>query len=628
VRGAAGASRSSYTTLWLFGLANYALLLALFRGYVDPARIDGAVPAIFTVGAAVSYPACFVLAALAPSALLLWIGRRSAAWALAVTLASLLVIAVFTDRRTYEIFGFHLNGFVWNLLTTPGGVASMGAGSDSTTSAAALGAAVLALEALLLAALRRSASLQRALRPLHARAAVRGFVAWVALLLAAECLAYGWSDLTDYRPVLRQAQAMPLFVPVRFKGVAKKLGFEPARPEHGIDVDSGASALHYPLEPLRGAAPSPLPNVLWLCSESLRADMLDPEIMPATWALAQRAAWFRSHVSGSNGTRMGVFSMLYGLPGSYWESFLAERRGPVLVDRLIDLGYQIEAFTSDDFSYPEVSRTAWSRIEAAHLHELGGSGEPTWQRDRRNVGEMMQFIAGRDRSRPFFVFSFFESPHARYEFPPESVIRKPYLDTLDYVSSDFARDIALIKNRYINSVHHLDSQFARIFSFLQEQGIERNTIVIVTGDHGEEFMDAGRWGHNSTVSEAQIRVPLLVLVPGRAPEVVDRLTSHMDLPATLLARLGVENAPESYGVGLDLFGAEQRRHAYLADFGTVTYLDGELKLRFPVGAGGGMREQVSTRGDVELEDASAELAARRSDLLRMLDDLARFHRKS
>jgi uncharacterized protein len=616
---------SRYTTLWRFGLANYALLLALFAGYVDLTRVSGAPAALFVAGAMLSYPACFLAAALAPSAVALWSGRRAAGWALAVGLAALLVLAVYTDRRTYQIFGFHLNSFVWNLITTPGGIASMGAGADSMTSAAALGAGVVALEGLLLALCSR-ASLEHRLRALHGRACVRGFASAVVLLMAAGWLAYGLSDLTDYRPVLRQAQSVPLFVPVRFKGVASKLGFEAARPD-GIEVDADASALRYPLEPLRGAAPHPLPNVLWLCSESLRADMLDPEIMPATWALAQRASWFRAHVSGSNGTRMGVFSMLYGLPGSYWASFLAERRGPVLVDRLIELGYQIEAFTSDDFSYPEVSRTSWSRIDVSHLHELGGSGEPTWQRDRRNVGEMMRFLAARDRSRPFFVFSFFESPHARYEFPPESVIRRPYLDSLDYVSSDFERDISLIKNRYINSVHHLDSQFARIFEFLREQRLEGDTIVIVTGDHGEEFMDNGRWGHNSTVSEAQIRVPLLILVPGRAPEAVDRLTSHMDLPATLLARLGVENAPASYGVGIDLFGAAQRRHAYLADFGTVTYLDDRLKLRFPVSAEGGMREQVSTRRDVELDDASAELAARRPELLRMLDDLARFHRK-
>ena len=122
-------------------------------------------------------------------------------------------------------------------------------------------------------------------------------------------------------------------------------------------------------------------------------------------------------------------------------------------------------------------------------------------------------------------------------------------------------------------------------------------------------------------------MPLVIHVPGRAPEVTDRLTSHMDLPATLMPLLGVETAPEGYSVGMDLFGARTRSHAYLADWYSVTYLDPQLKLRFPTNAVRGIGEDAFTRGDAEIEDASAQLAARHADLLDMLADLSRFRRK-
>ena len=69
---------------------------------------------------------------------------------------------------------------------------------------------------------------------------------------------------------------------------------------------------------------------------------------------------------------------------------------------------------------------------------------------------------------------FFETPHARYYFPPESVIRTPYPDDINYFAlsrEQLASQIHLIKNRYINSVHHLDSQFGRVFDYLKKNDL-------------------------------------------------------------------------------------------------------------------------------------------------------------
>jgi hypothetical protein len=46
------------------------------------------------------------------------------------------------------------------------------------------------------------------------------------------------------------------------------------------------------------------------------------------------------------------------------------------------------------------------------------------------------------------TYMFFESTHAAYDFPPDSVIAKPYLEDLNYLTTDFKVDIQLIKNRY------------------------------------------------------------------------------------------------------------------------------------------------------------------------------------
>ena len=53
--------------------------------------------------------------------------------------------------------------------------------------------------------------------------------------------------------------------------------------------------------------------------------------LPSLDAFARRSARFMDHHSGGNATRIGVFSLFYSIPGTYWHQILAERQGPVFV---------------------------------------------------------------------------------------------------------------------------------------------------------------------------------------------------------------------------------------------------------------------------------------------------------
>jgi membrane-anchored protein YejM (alkaline phosphatase superfamily) len=103
-----------------------------------------------------------------------------------------------------------------------------------------------------------------------------------------------------------------------------------------------------------------------------------------------------------------------------------------------------------------------------------------------------------------------------------------------------------------------------------------------TGDHGEEFMEKGRWGHNSTFSQEQTLVPLVLWVPGQSPRQVDTITSHLDIPATLMDLLGVANSPLEYSQGTDLLGSQQRYYTVISGWDNVAYVDNEDKAIFPM----------------------------------------------
>jgi membrane-anchored protein YejM (alkaline phosphatase superfamily) len=89
---------------------------------------------------------------------------------------------------------------------------------------------------------------------------------------------------------------------------------------------------------------------------------------------------------------------------------------------------------------------------------------------------------------------------------------------------------------------------------LEAGGRLDDTVILVTGDHGEECYEHGHWGHNAAFTPEQIRVPLVLHVPGLAPAAHDALTGHQDLAATFLEMLGVENPPADYSQGRSLLG--------------------------------------------------------------------------
>ncbi len=103
-------------------------------------------------------------------------------------------------------------------------------------------------------------------------------------------------------------------------------------------------------------------NVIVIALEGVRFDNLNRDIMPNTWSFGQQNIVYNNHYSGGNGTRFGLFSLFYGINGTYWHNFLAQRRSPLLIDSLIDRGYDFKILSSTRLTFPEFRKTAFIRI--------------------------------------------------------------------------------------------------------------------------------------------------------------------------------------------------------------------------------------------------------------------------
>lgn len=527
-------------------------------------------------------------------------------------LCSLAVILfLIANYKLREMYGFYVNFFVVNLMTTPGGIEAMGV-SDSTFVSMAVG---VVLFAAVWFALIRFVPLKNLLK----RRVGAGYVIGVfCVLFVIQAGWYAWSEYSYQRTILQVADRLVWYNTVTARNFFEDLGFEIERPE-GVDVDLSANGtIDYPATP-DVAFTKPL-NIVWLVSESLRSDMLRPDYMPRTWEFSKKAQKFDQHYSGGNGTRMGMFSQFYGLYGNYWFDFLFDTRPPLMMELVKNNGYDLMAYTSSRFSYPEFDHTIFAGFADNQLQSyIEGEG---WERDRKNVTDLIDFV---DKAKaPFFSFMFFESAHANYYFPEESVIAPDYLDDFNYITVDVEKDIELIRNRYINAVHHLDSQIGRVLNALEEQGRLEDTIVIVTGDHGEEFMENGRWGHNSTFSQEQIRVPMLVYAPGLGAGVHSEMTSHLDMPATVLSLLGYHADPSEYSFGQNLFGNNYNRdYTVVSDWHGNALVTQDVKIDFSKNSGSYADEMTNL--DDDFIDLDAAGNTYQVDLNRFAQEISRFY---
>jgi uncharacterized protein len=104
---------------------------------------------------------------------------------------------------------------------------------------------------------------------------------------------------------------------------------------------------------------------------------------------------------------------------------------------------------------------------------------------------------------------------------------------------------------------------------MRARGLLDSTLVVITGDHGQEFNDTGKnfWGHGSAFSRYQTGVPMLLYVPGQAGGVVRHLTTHFDVMPTLLREhFGCTTPAQDFSVGRSLLDPSERHPLVISEY--------------------------------------------------------------
>ncbi|HOU92808.1 MAG TPA: sulfatase-like hydrolase/transferase, partial [Polyangiaceae bacterium] len=290
-------------------------------------------------------------------------------------------------------------------------------------------------------------------------------------------------------------------------------------------------------------------DVLVVVLDSVRYDMLRPEVMPNLSALAGQCLSMRRHYTTGGNTGTGMFGLLSGLAAPYYPLAARARLQPIPLEILRRLGYRRSVyFVSNIRTYDGIFDLLFAgQVE----HVYSGTETPTHVADRRLADDLLQQLRSRDPNVPQLSVVMFDSTHYDYSYPPEHERFLPQ-GTLELgvrdglivgagINERLRGRGPLVRNRHQNAAHWLDALVGELTAFLGPEGLAR-TVLVVTSDHGEEFFEKGTFGHGFTLSEEATRVPLVLCAPGGVKTRYS-VSSHADVIPTVFDLLGVDAGP-------------------------------------------------------------------------------------
>jgi len=229
--------------------------------------------------------------------------------------------------------------------------------------------------------------------------------------------------------------------------------------------------------------------------------------------------------------------------------------------------------------------------------------------------QAIRFLEARGDS-DFFLFLHYYDPHWHYDPPApyDRAFDPAYQGEATGVWWDFKelgadsidpRDLHHIRALYDGEILYTDRQVERLLQEMKRLGVFENALVVVTSDHGEEFLDHGQWEHQKTLYEEQLRVPLVVKLPsgyagGAEPRRVSGQVSLIDVAPTVLDAIGIPAPPSFEGRSLlTARGSDADEAEAWAE--TEHTLDGSRKIALRRGASGTKSIFTLKENDLQIE---------------------------
>ena len=486
-------------------------------------------------------------------------------------------IALFVDTIIYKLYRFHINGLVWNILVTEGS-------SDSVkVSTSTIVVFSIYLFLIIFSVIGTHYLLSRYIKQIRLKYSGKRLLSF--LLLGFFCInlidkpIYAHADLNNKTHITRYAKLFPLYQPLTVKRLAQQWGVDVNR-EFDYTLSKSNGMMNYPLNDIEMINAKDAPNIIFITVDSWRFDMMNKEVTPNIYSFSENAWVFNNHYSGGNSTRFGIFSMFYGIYGSYWHTILSERTEPVLMEKLRQKSYNFGIWSSADLSWPEFRKTTFIGTPNQIYDRIPGKGAKV--RDLQQPILFNSWLDSVGTDNPFFAYFLLDAPHEPYSYPDAFIKFEPSVNEINYMSLDKHVDMQPFFNHYKNAVYFSDHVIGQFLQIIEKRDLFKNSIVIITSDHGAEFYEHGYWGHNSAFTKEQVMAPFILYIPGEKPKKIESLTSHLDIAPTLLELTGSSKNHKDHSFGVSLLSdlTNARNYVVSSGWGESAIITDEATLVF------------------------------------------------
>lgn len=310
------------------------------------------------------------------------------------------------------------------------------------------------------------------------------------------------------------------------------------------------------------------PNILFFAIDSIRRDHMScygyPRLTtPYMDRIAAKGVLFENAFSAYIPTTPAYVSMLTGRD--------------VIATQQVALG-PLDPMDKDQPTLPELLRPAgyksvcvghgdWYRGFDQYLNYESWGGpwdeRPSRKAESLNAQVLPAMEKLTARGKPWLMYMRHMDPHSPYYPPPpydslfysKDPCSKKLPDTMKPVRAfkPFAeylmswlppgiRDADFVTAQYDGALAYMDVCIQRLLTRVEELGIEEDTVIVITGDHGETLYDHECWFDHHGMYEPTLVVPLILRWPGKTPEGVraSAMTLQEDLVPTLLDLCGLK----------------------------------------------------------------------------------------
>ena len=335
-----------------------------------------------------------------------------------------------------------------------------------------------------------------------------------------------------------------------------------------------AAAVLQRIKPKAGRRTTPArpPNVILLVLESVAARWTSlyggpypsTPVLQAELAHAMRFDRVYAHIGRSSNSLLAILLSLY--PKLDFRDVTDQYPridGTSVASVFHDRGYRTAFVTSSDISWASWNRFLPGRgfddIKDRRALDWCKEEISSWGVEDRCMVDAMVGALDTERGKPFFLMGWTTQTHHPYE-------PTPGVPLIDMEHEPVPDQYNL--GRYLNVLHETDRHIGRLFAALRERHLESDTIVVITGDHGQAFgYPHDDYVQGRSVYEEDVHVPFVVWSPKRYPKPVSSVTvgSHVDVAPTIAELAGLPAAPDWQGRSLFDQNRSGRAYFYVAE---------------------------------------------------------------